>query len=415
MDLNGTAAFEARCRIKNNPLDILWVRLMMFALYAAVFIVAVSGNMLVVYVVTNNRRMHTVTNIFICNLAISDLLVNFTSLWLTPMYTYVGHWIWGGWVCHGLPLFQGTFIFISTLTLMAIAVDRYFVIVRNSTIANSNDRVSLKKCVVIVCTIWFVSLLLVMPYAIHMEMGLIGPPCDFHVCIERWADGPLRTVYGLCVMALQFLVPFVIIGISYARIWSFLNTHEEGISARGTIQRDKARKQRLLRMLVTMVVIFAVCWFPLNLLNLLRDHGLKPFNSPEFAFLVGHLVAMTATCWNPILYAWMNDSFRKEFMMAIPCIRQTGMARRIRTDSVPASVRINCPQSASLVENPYKYSRQASVDSKGFSIWASVKQMFTRRPAKNIDDMAQEQVLKETVVTEAVEASPTAEEAAFTC
>ncbi|KIH66787.1 hypothetical protein ANCDUO_02883 [Ancylostoma duodenale] len=66
------------CRIKNNPMDILAIRMLMLLLYCTVFVVAVSGNFLVVYVVMNNKRMQTVTNIFITNLAISDLLVNFT-------------------------------------------------------------------------------------------------------------------------------------------------------------------------------------------------------------------------------------------------------------------------------------------------------------------------------------------------
>ncbi|KAL6724310.1 hypothetical protein Aduo_019208 [Ancylostoma duodenale] len=197
--------------------------MLMLLLYCTVFVVAVSGNFLVVYVVMNNKRMQTVTNIFITNLAISDLLVNFTSLWLTPMYTYVGHWIWGGWLCHGLPLFQGTSIFISTLTLMAIAMDRYFVIVHHSSSVNINDRMSMRTCILVVTLIWLLSLLLVMPYAYHMRLTFITEPCNFWVCGEDWSMKRIKSIYGVIVMALQFIVPFVIIGISYHSIWSFLN------------------------------------------------------------------------------------------------------------------------------------------------------------------------------------------------
>uniref|UniRef100_A0A915CPU9 G-protein coupled receptors family 1 profile domain-containing protein n=1 Tax=Ditylenchus dipsaci TaxID=166011 RepID=A0A915CPU9_9BILA len=100
--------------------------------YLTVFLTSISGNSLVVYVVLTSKNMQTVTNIFITNLAAADLLVCITSLWLTPVYTYIGHWIWGDWLCYGLPLFQGTSIFISTLTLMSIALDRYFVICRRT-------------------------------------------------------------------------------------------------------------------------------------------------------------------------------------------------------------------------------------------------------------------------------------------
>ncbi|CAJ0934001.1 unnamed protein product, partial [Mesorhabditis belari] len=420
MDVNITTisrTYEEACKIKGNPLDVLWVRVVLFSLYCLVFMVAVFGNLLVVYVVTNNRRMHSVTNIFICNLAISDLLVNFTSLWLTPVYTYVGHWIWGGWLCHGLPLFQGASIFISTLTLMAIAVDRYFVIVQNSTIAQLNDRVSITKCVAIVSCIWCTSLLLVLPYGYHMKYTYIRLPCDFFVCTEDWQNKKwLKKIYGMTVMFLQFVVPFTIIGISYAMIWIFLKGHEQDFSARGShsIQRDTARKKRLLRMLVTMVCLFAMCWLPLNVLNLLRDLELVAWlKAPQFVFLVTHLISMTGTCWNPILYAWMNDSFRKEFMMAIPCLRRSALARRVRTDSVPASVRINCPQSSLFMDHPYRYSQQFSFGEKGYTWWQSIKEAVYGRRDKEMDLVTksanlsdkESQTVRETMITNPDEGS----------
>ncbi|VDM41464.1 unnamed protein product [Toxocara canis] len=300
--------------------DFIITRLVFGIAYVLIFTLAVSGNSLVVYVVINNKTMQTVTNIFITNLAISDLLVNFTSLWLTPVYTYVGHWIWGGWLCYGLPLFQGTSIFISTLTLMAIAIDRYFVIVHHSSSsANVNDHMSMPVCIAIITLIWTVSLLLVMPYAVHMRMTYIPRPCDFWLCIEDWAMEDLKSMYGVIVMALQFLVPFVIIGFSYIQIWNFLNSRNSMVSQRES-EYENARKKRLLRMLIIMVVVFGICWFPFNLLNILRDLHLDSFIKPYFSFLFlsAHVISMTATCWNPIVYAWMNEAFRERFIAAVP-------------------------------------------------------------------------------------------------
>ena len=46
--------------------------------------------------------------------------------------------------------------------------------------------------------------------------------------------------------------------------------------------------------------------------NILRDlypdSLIRPYFS--FVFLFVHIISMTATCWNPILYAWMNELFR---------------------------------------------------------------------------------------------------------
>jgi len=51
--------------------------------YAAVFLMAVIGNVLVICVVFSNSSMHTVTNYFIVNLAIADLLVGLLCLPIT--------------------------------------------------------------------------------------------------------------------------------------------------------------------------------------------------------------------------------------------------------------------------------------------------------------------------------------------
>lgn len=88
--------------------------------------------------------------------------------------------------------------------------------------------------------IWLISLLLVMPYAINIRLNYIQA-CDFWICSEEWSDHRLKQVFGVVVMTLQvcihkkvprqmknnifqFVLPFVIIGISYTAIWVFLNT-----------------------------------------------------------------------------------------------------------------------------------------------------------------------------------------------
>jgi hypothetical protein len=39
-------------------------------------------------------------------------------------------------------------------------------------------------------------------------------------------------------------------------------------------------------------------------------------------FLSTHVIAMSSTIYNPFLYSWLNDNFRKEFQQIIPCLFQ---------------------------------------------------------------------------------------------
>uniref|UniRef100_A0A8R1DRK4 G_PROTEIN_RECEP_F1_2 domain-containing protein n=1 Tax=Caenorhabditis japonica TaxID=281687 RepID=A0A8R1DRK4_CAEJA len=352
-NITAPPSYEAQCKITYNPMTMDYFSTFFIAMYCVIFAVASSGNVLVVYVVMTNKRMQTITNIFITNLAISDLMVNFTSLWLTPTYTRIGHWIFGGGLCHGLPLFQGTSIFISTWTLTAIAIDRYIVIVHNSSNININDRMSMRTCLLFIVTIWLCSLLLVTPYAINMKLNYISEPCDFLICNEDWSNAEFRSMFGLVVMFLQFILPFVLIAVSYTKVWFFLHSRQSMTERKSDIKR----KKRLLRMLIVMVVIFAICWFPFNLLNCLRDLKLDNFMKGyfSFVFLSVHLMSMTATAWNPILYAFMNETFREEFAKVVPCL----FSRRQGT----GPIRIITERAASIA-NPFRRANPKTSDTE---------------------------------------------------
>lgn len=58
--------------------------------YMTIFMLGLTGNMLVVYVVVRNKAMHTVTNLFITNLALSDILLCILAVPFTPLYTFTG-------------------------------------------------------------------------------------------------------------------------------------------------------------------------------------------------------------------------------------------------------------------------------------------------------------------------------------
>lgn len=60
-----------------------------------IFALALFGNALVVYVVTRSKAMRTVTNIFICSLALSDLLIAFFCIPVTMLQNVSDNWLGG--------------------------------------------------------------------------------------------------------------------------------------------------------------------------------------------------------------------------------------------------------------------------------------------------------------------------------
>ncbi|XP_035671241.1 neuropeptide FF receptor 2-like [Branchiostoma floridae] len=57
--------------------------------YVLVFVMCVAGNVLVCAIIAKNRNLHTVTNFFIFNLALADLLVALICMPVTLVYTII--------------------------------------------------------------------------------------------------------------------------------------------------------------------------------------------------------------------------------------------------------------------------------------------------------------------------------------
>ena len=82
--------------LKNSPA----VQVHIYILYGVIFTVGLVGNVLVVFVVAQNKAMQTVTNCYIANLALSDILLCVLAVPFTPLYFFLKEWIFGKILCH---------------------------------------------------------------------------------------------------------------------------------------------------------------------------------------------------------------------------------------------------------------------------------------------------------------------------
>ncbi|XP_062467592.1 neuropeptide FF receptor 1 isoform X1 [Pezoporus occidentalis] len=101
------------------------VAAMFILAYSFIFLMCVIGNILVCFIVMKNRQMRTVTNVFILNLAISDLLVGIFCMPTTLVDNLITGWPFDNTMCKMSGLVQGMSVSASVFTLVAIAVERY--------------------------------------------------------------------------------------------------------------------------------------------------------------------------------------------------------------------------------------------------------------------------------------------------
>ncbi|XP_014669822.1 PREDICTED: prolactin-releasing peptide receptor-like [Priapulus caudatus] len=294
------------------------IQVMFYAAYAVIFIVGTAGNFLTCYVVVRNPAMQSVTNIFIANLAISDGLMCLISVPFTPLSTWLPAWYFGSVMCHLVPLIQAISVYVSTLTLTAIAVDRFVVICYPF-----KPRMKMSVCVLVLLLVWVISVSMSLPMGVYMTVD------ENRMCRENWPVIAHMSMYTMANLLVQFAFPLIIITFCYAMVSMRLSERvRRKMGSRTCRERDDQdirRKRRTNRMLIGMVLIFAFCWLPLNTLHVIIT-GINERLAYSEHFLVTfsfcHVVAMSSTCYNPFIYAYLNDNFRKEFKSALSCCIQ---------------------------------------------------------------------------------------------
>ena len=196
----------------HNP----WVKFVICLFYFIVVICGIFGNGLVVFVVTRNKAMHTVTNFFIASLAVNDVIICALTVPLTPLYTFLEGWYFGSFMCHLFPLIQAASVYISTWTATTIAITRFWVIC-----SPEPRKLSKAGALGSIVGIWLVALGLCSPYAIFVEFhprdllidgGQQGLRCD-----ETWNDNG-RFTFSMLGLVLQYATPLVVIVYCYVAV-----------------------------------------------------------------------------------------------------------------------------------------------------------------------------------------------------
>ncbi|XP_055709054.1 cholecystokinin receptor type A-like isoform X1 [Phlebotomus papatasi] len=184
-------------------------------LYAVIFLLAVIGNSLVILTLVQNKRMRTITNVFLLNLAVSDLLLGVLCMPFTLVGTLLRDFVFGELMCKFLPFLQAASVAVSAWTLVVISVERYYAICHP---LRSRRWQTLSHSYKLIAAIWCGSLVSMSPIAFFSRLIPISQ--GHHKCREHWPDDAkdYERMYNLFLDVFLFVLPLLVLGITYSLI-----------------------------------------------------------------------------------------------------------------------------------------------------------------------------------------------------
>lgn len=270
-----------------------------------ILILGSIGNILVVIVVSRRRKMRTVTNYFILNLAIADLTVLISNIPIDLTREFLGRWIFGKEGCKIIVPFQTMGTIASILTLVAISLSRYHAIVYPF-----HRQMKLRHARGILVLLWIISLASITPYALACKYNETTQKCD-----EDFDSIGMRPqTYTLTMFVLQYIIPIIGMTYAYNRIGAELN-NQQSIEPGTLMDLEYTRESRkVVKMLSIVVAVFAVLDLPVHVVWIWHDFfdGVKAEIFDELHGLA-MIMLYGNSFTNPIIYSVCNDQFRSGF------------------------------------------------------------------------------------------------------
>ncbi|XP_056155190.1 C-C chemokine receptor type 9 [Lampris incognitus] len=277
-------------------------------LFYIIFVLGALGNLMVVGIyATIRNRLKTMTDVYLLNLAVADLLFLGTlPIWATDAKQ---GWAFGTGTCKVVSAMYKINFFSSMLLLTCISVDRYIAIVQVAKAHNTkNKRRSYSR---LVCLgVWVTSALLALPEFIFATQKNDLQNQSFCVLVY-WNNWNNRT--KIIVLSLQicmgFCLPLVVMGLCYS------------IIIRTLLQARCFEKHKALRVILVSAAVFVLSQLPYN--GLLVIEALQAANTTitecdtvkhfDIAGQIAKSLAYTHACLNPVLYVFLGVRLRNDF------------------------------------------------------------------------------------------------------
>lgn len=303
-------------------------------LFGLVSCCGVTGNMLVIYVIVSRRRMRTVINILLLNLALADLCF---ALVIPPSTAYVlatDQWLLGDAACRLMHYLVNVTAYVTVYTLVLISVNRYMTIVHSTSTVRFRTR---PVTVGLIVGVWVMMGLLNAPVLTiygskRLDSGAYD--CDLH-------DFDSGRLLFSTFFVFAYLYPLVVIAIFSTRILVSISSHPLAApEMRHRCLRSHRRKRQISRMLIVVVVVFALLWLPVHVHLLVAFWGSLPTNELYQAVtILWYCLAYVNSCVNPLIYNRTSKDFRLAFRETLPrCLCAFMSSQRRPTDVTRAQL-----------------------------------------------------------------------------
>lgn len=323
-------------------------------LYCVIVTVSLFGNMAVIVVVHQNKSMRTFTNILICNSAVADLLITLIPnvYEIVNVLEFDGRWYMGSFMCSFLYMCNYLSVAATVTTLTVVTIDRFCAVMLPYKKYFKKEQIPF-----FILGIWVVAFLFSSPTT-FIQKVVYESTSGGNVCMEIWPEPPLNRTespkhYTIVLFVCLYAFPLLLMAFMYAIMAQKLRgrdidtylakikfkkmknqkksknkteaKEEDRTPCRSStiaIQNNtanfgKAHKRRVIRMLMAVVLGFALCWLPVYIaqfLSFFHPSFIRcPHVMPSWISFFAYFMQYANSALSPVIYFTFSQTYRKGF------------------------------------------------------------------------------------------------------
>lgn len=276
------------------------INLVLLPFYGLAVLFGILGNLLFIVVVKRTRFMHTTTNFLLANIAAADVI---SLAFCVPgvILQFIDHpkGGLGSFLCKFVSMHHvaGITLLVSGITLTVISFERH-----NALLLPMEENLRLQKqhVYIAISLIWAFSIAFVIPLFVAQKYV-----DEVKNCHMDWKASTSKAYWSL--LAALVILSFLVMVFCYFRIVKavlnedILSSDNQGNKAE---EEDNKSKRKLVRLLITVTLIFLVCFVPfaaVSAMNVATD---------TLPYKVSYFLAYCSCSFNPIVYVIQSSNYR---------------------------------------------------------------------------------------------------------
>jgi hypothetical protein len=287
--------------------------------YAFPFIFGTTSNAIILIIITCNKDMRTLPNMYILNLAISDMIYLTVLFFEACANALSNKWIQGDYVCMLFPFIRRLSVGLTAYSVAVLSVQRYRITVNPLDILVSSQP-TWRATGVAIFVVWIVAAIFSVPSALSKYS------CYEYMVLEHLTYYQRVVIFELLVSC---VIPLCVIAFSYITMARSLVQSSCPISE-GTLNPQLNTRKNTVKIVTALSVVFLISYVPYHAFWTYFVYTTNPYKAAskivfeeqyklQYMYLVSSCLLSINSCLNPVALFCSSLAFRRQFKRYLTC------------------------------------------------------------------------------------------------